>query len=183
MTCKAVFLDRDGVLNVAVIRNGKSFPPADAASLVLTPGAKEAIERMRRAGYLCICVTNQPDVARGSRTLENVAAMNEKVAAALALDDLFMCTHDNDDHCACRKPKPGMLLDAAAKWGINLRASIMIGDRASDMEAGFAAGCQTVFIPNPEILGQKIPSFTVVCKTLTDAAEYVAMSGNKENVL
>lgn len=142
----AVFLDRDGVLNKAVYAEGKSYPPADAASLELTPGAVDAVAALRAAGYVCICVTNQPDVARGSRTLENVTAMNNKVFQALRLDDLYCCLHDNADNCACRKPKPGMLFAAADKWNIDLRASWMIGDRHSDVKAGKAAGCKTVLI-------------------------------------
>lgn len=143
---RAVFLDRDGVLNVAVHVDGKTYPPADADSLVIAPGVGEAVARLRAAGYLCICVTNQPDVARGTRTRDNVDAMNEKVRTALALDDLYVCFHDNADNCACRKPKPGMLLSAAEKWDIALADSWMVGDRRTDVAAGRAAGCRTVLI-------------------------------------
>lgn len=141
---RAVFLDRDGVLNHAVCVDGKSCPPANAANLEIVPNAREAVRRLQAAGYLCICVTNQPDVARGTRTLENVTEMNDKVRVALGLDDLYACLHDNADHCACRKPKAGMLLAAAEKWDIDLPSSWMIGDRPSDIAAGIAAGCRTV---------------------------------------
>lgn len=143
---RAVFLDRDGVLNEAVYVDDKSYPPADAEALEIVSGAVEAVARLHDAGYLCICVTNQPDVARGTRTRENVEAMNNKVREALGLDDLFVCLHDNGDGCACRKPKPGMLLAAAEKWGIDLLKSWMVGDRMTDVEAGKAAGCRPILI-------------------------------------
>jgi D-glycero-D-manno-heptose 1,7-bisphosphate phosphatase len=173
MQRRAVFLDRDGVLNKAIIHEGKSYPPADVASLEFMPGAVETVRRIHNVGYLCICVTNQPDISRGTRTAESVAAINQKVVDALNLDDLFMCPHDNKDNCGCRKPKPGMLLAAAKKWNINITDSIMVGDRSSDMEAGFAAGCQTLFIPTPDITNQTIPPCTAVCNTLADVADFV----------
>lgn len=146
MKHRAIFLDRDGVLNKAVYIDGKSYPPADADSLELAPGAVQAVMQLKEAGYLCICVTNQPDIARKTRTLENVNEMNEKVRSALALDDLYMCPHDNQDNCLCRKPKPGMLLTANAKWNIDLINSWMIGDRSTDIAAGKTAGCRTILI-------------------------------------
>ena len=143
---KTVFFDRDGVLNQAVFHDGRPHPPADANSLLITEGAGKCLSRLKEAGYLCICVTNQPDLARGTRTRENIAAMNAKVLAALPLDDLFVCLHDGPDNCPCRKPKPGLLLEAARKWDVDLAASWMVGDRSGDMEAGHAAGCRTIFL-------------------------------------
>lgn len=142
----AVFFDRDGVLNQAVVREGKPYPPVDAEALAITPGAGELLADLKRADFTLICVTNQPDLARGTRTLENVMAMNKKICDMLPLDDLLVCLHDNSDHCACRKPKPGMLLEAAQKWGLDLDRSWMIGDRAGDIAAGRAAGCRTIFL-------------------------------------
>lgn len=143
---KAVFLDRDGVLNKAVYRDGVSYPPADADDMLIPDTSLEAVRLLQAADYLCICVTNQPDVARGKRTLENVQKMNERIRAVLPLDDLYVCLHDNADNCDCRKPKPGMLLKGAEKWGIDLASSWMVGDRPSDIAAGKAAGCKTVLI-------------------------------------
>ena len=142
----AAFLDRDGVLNLDVLVNGVSCPPPDADSLELFPGAAEAVAALKAAGLLCLCVTNQPDLARGKRSPENVAAMNDKVMRLAGLDDLFMCPHDRRDGCSCRKPKPGMLLAAAEKWDVDLAASWMVGDRDTDVEAGKAAGCRTIRI-------------------------------------
>lgn len=170
MTRRAVFLDRDGVLNHAVYVDGKSYPPADAESLRLCPGAAEAVARLKAAGYLCICVTNQPDVARGTRTRENVAAMNDKVQGLLKLDDVYVCLHDNADNCDCRKPKPGMLAAAAAKWSIDPAASWMVGDRLSDVAAGKAFGCRTILLV-PE--GRADHAAGNVCRSLDEVVRTI----------
>ena len=143
---KAVFFDRDGVLNESIICDGISCPPRDADALVVCSDAYAALPLLRRSGHLLICVTNQPDVARGTRTMDNVAEMNEKVRRDLDLDALFCCPHDTRDGCSCRKPEPGMLLEAAKCFGIDLALSWMIGDRASDILAGKRAGCHTIFL-------------------------------------
>lgn len=143
---KAVFLDRDGVLNASVVRQGKPYPPAGPHELVIIPGVPEALDRLRRAGYLCVVVTNQPDVARGTLTPETLAAIHDALTAALPLDAVEVCAHDDPDGCDCRKPKPGMLTRAAKRLGLSLSDSVMVGDRWRDVEAGRRAGCRTVFI-------------------------------------
>ena len=110
---RAVFLDRDGVLNRAVMRGGRPFSPASAEETELLEGVEAACRALKAAGFLLICVTNQPDIARRTRTRAEVEAINEKLKSALGLDDVRMCPHDDGDGCACRKPKPGLLLDAA----------------------------------------------------------------------
>lgn len=147
---KAVFLDRDGVLNDAVYRDGVSYPPENTEAMRISDEAILAAALLKTAGYLRICVTNQPDIARGTRTPENVQAMNNKVATTLGLDDLFMCPHDNADACGCRKPAPGMLFAAMKKWGIDSARSWMVGDRWSDVAAGRAAGCRTILVGSPD---------------------------------
>ena len=142
---RAVFLDRDGVLNEAVIREGKPYPPADADELKVTTGAREALEALRAAGYLLVVVTNQPDVARGTQTREAVDAIHARLRRELPLDAVYACCHDGDG-CDCRKPKPGLLLQAAAEMGIDLGRSFMVGDRWRDVDAGARAGCRTVFL-------------------------------------
>lgn len=171
--CRAVFLDRDGVLNPAVVVDGKSYPPADADTLEPLPGVVEAVGRLQAAGYVCICVTNQPDVARGTRTRENVEAMNEKVRCLLGLDDLYACLHDTPDNCQCRKPKPGMLLAAAEKWDIDLAASWMIGDRSTDAAAGKAAGCRTILVGG----GHTPDAAEYRCPDMVAAAEIIVGAG------
>lgn len=143
---RAVFLDRDGVLNKAVVRDGKPYPPATADEMEIVPEAAAALADLKRLGYLLIVVTNQPDVARGTQTREAVEEMHRRMAALLPVDEFRVCYHDGVDGCACRKPKPGMMLDAAAEHGIDLSVSFMIGDRWRDVDAGQAAGCRVVWI-------------------------------------
>lgn len=142
----AAFLDRDGVLNVAPLRGGTPVPPASADDVVLLPGVVEACRALRDAGLVLVVVTNQPDVARGATTATEVAAINAAVVADLDVARVAMCCHDDGDGCACRKPKPGMLLDAARDLSLDLSRSTMVGDRWRDVEAGAAAEVATVFI-------------------------------------
>lgn len=143
---RAIFLDRDGVIIEAIVRGGKPYPPANPAELRLVPDAVVALERLKQAGFLLLVVTNQPDVARGSQTREVVDEMNAMIGAALPIDGFFVCWHDDAQNCDCRKPKPGLLLTAAASYRIELSRSFLIGDRWRDIDAGAAAGCRTVLI-------------------------------------
>lgn len=143
---RAVFFDRDGVLNEAVLRNGNPHPPASVDDLRIAASARQSVERVRDAGFYAIAVTNQPDVARGTATARSVEAINAAVAQALALDAVYSCFHDDADACDCRKPKPGLLRRAARERGLSLADCYMVGDRATDVECGRAAGCTTVFI-------------------------------------
>ncbi len=142
----AVFLDRDGVLNRAILRNGKSHPPAALSELQILPDAPRALAALKAAGWLLLGVTNQPDVARGSQRRDVVEAINAALLAALPVQEILVCYHDDPDGCTCRKPLPGLLVQAAAKYGIDLRSSVMIGDRWKDIEAGRRAGCRAVLI-------------------------------------
>ncbi|HSN24828.1 MAG TPA: HAD family hydrolase [Kofleriaceae bacterium] len=142
----AVFLDRDGVINAAVVRDGRPYPPASAADLAILPGVVAALGDLRAAGFQLVVVTNQPDVRRGTQSREAVEAIHDKLRAELPLDAIYCCFHDDEDHCACRKPAPGLLLDAARDRALDLPASFMVGDRWRDTDAGAAAGCRTVFV-------------------------------------
>lgn len=144
---RAVFLDRDGVLNRAFPHaDGKSHPPASPAELEILPGVVAACKELRQAGFLLIVVTNQPDVARGTQRQEVIEAINAALRRQVPVDDIRVCYHDDSDDCACRKPRPGLLLDAAHAWEIDLTDSFMVGDRWKDIEAGRRAGCKTVLI-------------------------------------
>jgi D-glycero-D-manno-heptose 1,7-bisphosphate phosphatase len=143
---RAVFLDRDGVLNEVQERNGKPYPPSNLASLQIPPGTAGALQRLKESDYLLIVVTNQPDVARGKVSRDVVEEINRHLRAQLPLDDIFTCYHDDGDHCDCRKPKPGLLLEAARQYGIDLQRSYMIGDRWRDIDAGANVGCKTILI-------------------------------------
>jgi D-glycero-D-manno-heptose 1,7-bisphosphate phosphatase len=147
MKSRAIFLDRDGVLNRPVIRVGKSYPPAQLEDLEIYEGLRDQLQRLKDRGFVLIVVTNQPDVARGTTRKETVEEINGLIARALpAIKKFIVCFHDNGDNCDCRKPKPGMLLAGAAEFDVDLRRSYMVGDRRSDVEAGIAAGSRTIFI-------------------------------------
>jgi D-glycero-D-manno-heptose 1,7-bisphosphate phosphatase len=143
---RAVFLDRDGVIIRAVVRNGRPYPPGSIEELELLPGVREAIEQLGCAGFRLIVVTNQPDVATGSQKQGVVEAIHERVRRDLPIDDIKVCYHLDQDRCQCRKPKPGMLLEAAAQWSLDLERCFMVGDRWRDVAAGQAAGCKTILI-------------------------------------
>lgn len=146
MTGRAVFLDRDGVLTVPEFRDGRSYAPRRLEDLALYPDAAASLAALREAGWRLVVVTNQPDVGNGLVAPAVVEAMHERLRALLPLDAIKTCCHAQSAGCACRKPRPGMLLEAAAELGIDLAASVMVGDRWSDIAAGRAAGCRTVFV-------------------------------------
>jgi len=143
---RAVFLDRDGVINRAMVRDGKPYPPRSFKELRILPGVREACRSLREIGYLLILVTNQPDIARGTADAREVSAIHDHLRQFLRLNDVKVCPHDDAARCACRKPEPGLLLQAAREWDIDLAASYFIGDRWRDIEAGQRAGCRAVFI-------------------------------------
>jgi D-glycero-D-manno-heptose 1,7-bisphosphate phosphatase len=143
---RAVFLDRDGVLNRVVLRDGKPYPPANLAALEILPGVSQALQLLHEAGWLLIVVTNQPDVARGKILLADVEMINNYLLDHLPIDEFRTCYHDTDDGCNCRKPLPGSLLAAANEHGIDLSSSFMVGDRWRDVEAGERAGSKTIFL-------------------------------------
>jgi D-glycero-D-manno-heptose 1,7-bisphosphate phosphatase len=146
---KAVFLDRDGVLNRTLVRNGVTHPPAHLAEFELLPSVPEALARLSVAGFALVVVTNQPDVARGLTTRERVEEMNDRLRRDLPVLDVLSCYHDNADGCGCRKPKPGLLLEAARCWRLDPTRSFLVGDRWSDVAAGQAAGCRTLLVETP----------------------------------
>ena len=146
MSQPAVFLDRDGVLNQPIIRAGRPHPPEAVTDLRLLEGVTEACREMCAAGLTLVCVTNQPDIARGTQDPAIVVAINDRLRALLGLHEVVVCPHDDADGCLCRKPLPGMILDAARRQDLDVARSITVGDRWRDIEAGRAAGTWTVFI-------------------------------------
>jgi D-glycero-D-manno-heptose 1,7-bisphosphate phosphatase len=142
----AVFLDRDGVVNELVYRDGKAVSPRSIEAFVFVPGIQAAVKRLKAAGLPVFIVTNQPDIARGKMTTLVLGQMTAQVYQTLPIDDLRSCPHDDCDDCACRKPRPGMLLDLAAQWQIDLSRSVIVGDSWKDMQAGKQAGCRTILI-------------------------------------
>ncbi len=142
----AVFLDRDGIINRAIVRDGRPYPPSRLDDLEILPGSVISLSRLAEFGYVLIGVTNQPDVARGSQSREIIESFNTLIQSKLPVREIFVCYHDNADNCNCRKPKPGLILQAAAKYGLDLSGSWMIGDRWKDIAAGQAVGLKTIFV-------------------------------------
>jgi D-glycero-D-manno-heptose 1,7-bisphosphate phosphatase len=172
MKQRAVFLDRDGVINRAIVLEKKPYPPTSVEQLEILPNVASALEHLHDSDFKLIVVTNQPDVARGTQSRVIVEAMHEWLCARLPIDAVFTCFHDNADKCNCRKPAPGLLLEAASKYRIDLTSSFMIGDRWRDIEAGKRAGCKTLFIDyeyDEKLLSQ--PDVTV--SSLLDAANWI----------
>lgn len=170
---RAVFLDRDGVINRAIVRDGKPYPPHDVSELEILPGAAEAVERLKAAGFMTLAVTNQPDVARGKVSRESVEAINRRVGDTVALDDILTCFHDDSDHCACRKPRPGQFFSARDQYRLDLAHSFMVGDRWRDIQAAHNAGCRSIFIDYgySEPFAAAEPDFT--CGSLAEAANWI----------
>jgi D-glycero-D-manno-heptose 1,7-bisphosphate phosphatase len=143
---RAVFVDRDGVINRSDVKNGKPYAPRILANFRLLPGAARAVEDLKAAGFIVVVVTNQPDVGNGLMRRDTLDAMHEKLRANVAIDDIMVCPHRQNEGCSCRKPKPGMIRQAIRRWGIDASKSYMVGDRGADVVAGHAAGLYTVFV-------------------------------------
>jgi D-glycero-D-manno-heptose 1,7-bisphosphate phosphatase len=143
---RAVFFDRDGTLNEAVVVAGKPYPPARVAEVRLLNGAAACVDAVKRLGFHVAIATNQPDAATGKTPRATIEAINAHVAAACGIDDVHTCWHVDADGCDCRKPKPGLLRAAARERGLDLSRSVMVGDRWRDVEAGRNAGCVTILL-------------------------------------
>jgi len=184
ITRRAVFLDRDGVLNRPVLRDGRPCAPAAVEEFDLYDDAVAGCRRLKEAGFLLVVVSNQPDVGRGTQHRGTAEAINKQLTATIpSLDRIEVCFHAGEGYgevCGCRKPKPGMLLRSAAKLGINLRASYMIGDRWRDIDCARAVGCYAIFIDRgyAESLRQQ-PDVTVT--TFADAVTAVIQAAGGES--
>ncbi len=143
---RAAFLDRDGVLNASVIRNGSPCPPSNLLEVRILPGVKEAIELLLENDYLPVVITNQPDVARGTKTLFEIEVINDFIGRKIGVSNFYICPHDDVDRCECRKPKPGLIEIARCEIGIDLSKSFLVGDRWRDIEAGQSLGVPSYFI-------------------------------------
>ncbi len=144
-----MLLDRDGVLNRAYLEDGVTRPPRSLAELEVLPGVEGAVRRLAAAGFALVGVSNQPDVARGTQTRAGVEELNAALVERLGLLAILACYHDTPDGCACRKPRPGLLHEAALRFDLDLGRSFMVGDRWSDVLAGQAAGCRAILIDTP----------------------------------
>lgn len=142
----AIFLDRDGVLNKSIVHNGKPYAPRSMEAFEILPGVQKLLHLLKDFGYKLIVVTNQPDVGNGLVEKQIVDSMHEYIKQNLPIDQIKVCYHSQKAECLCRKPKPGMLTEAANELKIDLKKSVMIGDRLGDIQAGQSVGCRTIFI-------------------------------------
>jgi len=170
---RAVFLDRDGVLTNAVVRNGKPYPPAVPSEFHILPDTAESLARLKEQDFLLFVVTNQPDVARGKQTRDNVELMNRELREKLPLDDVFTCFHDDADACDCRKPRPGLMTRAAEQYGIDLSRSFLAGDRWRDIDAGASAGCRTILIDRGYSEREPAAAPNARVKSLSEAVDWI----------
>ena len=173
---RAVFLDRDGVINESIVRDGKPYAPTALAGFKLLPGVKDALQSLREAGFLNIVVTNQPDVATGKAKREDIDAIHAELKK-LPIDAVKVCFHVDAEQCACRKPRPGLLLEAAEQFGIDLAASYLVGDRWRDVGAAHSAGCTALFVDYRYAERRPDPPYMEV-KSLPEAAALIIRSNN-----
>jgi D-glycero-D-manno-heptose 1,7-bisphosphate phosphatase len=179
-SARAVFLDRDGVINRALEHDEKPYPPRNLAEFEIYPEVPAACAKLKAAGFLLIVATNQPDVGRGTLDQAIVESIHAHMVAQLPIDRVEVCydAGQGQPESDCRKPRPGMLLRAARELGIDLARSWMVGDRWRDVDCGHAAGCKTIFIDRgyAEELRQK-PDFRA--KNLAEAAEIILAQQGK----
>jgi D-glycero-D-manno-heptose 1,7-bisphosphate phosphatase len=142
----AVFLDRDGVLNLSIVRDGHPFPPLQLSEVQIHQGVIDGVNLLRDNGFEIVVVTNQPDVARSRSNTEQVKSINQYLGEEIGITHFYTCFHDDEDNCSCRKPKIGLFLQAAMELDLELTSSFMVGDRWRDIEAGQSAGCICYFI-------------------------------------
>jgi len=169
---KAIFLDRDGVLNKLVPRDGGMFSPRALAEFELFPWTSSVLSRLAGHGYELVVVTNQPDISRVLLKHSELEKMHQKLRALTPIEHIYVCSHDSGDGCDCRKPRPGLLLRAARDLKLNLRSSWTIGDRDSDILAGQRAGTQTIFVQSGQ---QQFPATqtTTIVPDLDSATSYI----------
>ena len=178
---RAVFLDRDGVINRAIVHNKKPYPPDSLQELEIFSDVPESLYLLKEIGFLLIVVTNQPDVGRGKQKQEVVEEMHRFLLDQLPLDDIYVCWHEYSGGCDCRKPLPGMLVQAAGEHSIDLQNSYLVGDRWKDIDAGKMAGCKTIFIDYQysESLHYQ-PDY--ITTSMFNASEWIISQKNERNL-
>ena len=178
---KAVFLDRDGVLSKTSLINGKSIAPRTLEDFKLYSDSAKAVSRLKSAGFMVFVITNQPDIGNNLISTSILKKMHTKLIKKTNVDKIFVCTHRKDENCFCRKPKPGMILNAAKKYKIDLKRSFLVGDRASDIEAGQKANCKTIFLDKK--YREKAPiKQEATFSNLKEATQYILSKEKLKNV-
>jgi len=165
----AVFLDRDGVINRAIIHEQLPYPPRRLEELTILDGVKEAVSLLHHHGFITAVVTNQPDIARGVSTLDSVLDLHKKISSKTGLQNFYLCVHDEHDECECRKPNTGLIKKAALDLDLDVSKSFMVGDRWKDIEAGQRVGCRCFYIDNNYLERRPIQPFQRVTSLLEAA--------------
>lgn len=171
-TKKAVILDRDGVINAVTVLEGVPRPPRGLGDFQLLPGVKSAIDDLRKAGFLVFCLTNQPEIARGTIDRENVDAISSYLVERVGIQEVFVCAHDDADKCLCRKPLTGGVEHFFSKYNLTKVGSFLVGDRGKDIDAGLSAGLRTILISNGYYESQSI-NHDYLVRNISEAVEII----------
>ena len=174
---RAAFLDRDGVLNASITNQGIPIPPRCVEEVVILEGVEEAVKLLKLHDFLPVVVSNQPDVARGITSTLKISEINAYIGEKLDIQHFYVCFHDNEDLCPCRKPLPGLIKSAATQLNLSIPKRVLVGDRWSDIEAGQRAGCKTFFIDYSYPETQPKNPFTRV-SSLLEAVEIMTGAHN-----
>jgi D-glycero-D-manno-heptose 1,7-bisphosphate phosphatase len=146
---RAVFFERDGILNEARSGPKHQISPLTLEEFKVNVSVREPLKQLKAAGFLLIATTNQPGITRGYQSRRELDRMHDLLRRALPLDDLLVCAHDESDHCPCRKPRPGLFIEAAFKWHLNLDHCFVVSDKWQDAEAARTAGCTSLLVKSP----------------------------------
>lgn len=142
----AVFFERDGVLNLVKEENGQQLIPSDFKDFRLNAKARVSVQRLKHAGYILLVITNQPGLSQGAQSRRELDRMHAHLERELLLDGVLICPHDANDQCPCRKPKAGLLKEAAFKWHLDLERSFVISDKWQDAQAAHVASCRSILL-------------------------------------
>jgi D-glycero-D-manno-heptose 1,7-bisphosphate phosphatase len=148
---QAVFLERDGVLNAAILDKQQQVSPLTLEELHLNETAAPLLKKLKSAGFVLIATSNQPGLSRGYQNRRELDRMHDRMRKVLPLDDILVCPHDETDRCPCRKPKPGLFVEAGFKWQLDLDRSFVISDKWQDAEAARIAGSTSLLLQSPWI--------------------------------
>ena len=183
MNNRAIFLDRDGTLIETKVINDKPVAINDVNKLKILPGALESCNMLKSLGFLLVLITNQPDVSKGIVSKNDVGEINKHLKSVLKLDAFFVCYHDTNEKCSCKKPKPGLIMNAKIQLGIDLSRSYLIGDRVSDIAAGAAAGCKNSFLIKKNYSGYISSISYLEVDSILEAAYIISNIENEEFTL
>jgi len=177
---RAVFIERDGILNEVQIGPKSQIAPLTLDEFRIQTAAEAPLRRLKAAGFLLIATTNQPGLSRGYQSRRELDRMHEMLRRAFPLDDILVCPHDEPDQCPCRKPKPGLLIEGGFKWNVSLDHSFVLSDKWQDAEAARVAGCTSVMLKSPWV-GQ-VHHDLVLPDLRTIAERIILLSGQLQRV-